>query len=267
MNEAMGKFIASLRKEKNMTQKDLADQLYVSDRAVSKWERGLNFPDITLLKKLSEVLGVSLTELLNGERMDDVSKEKSDEILEDGVKHYKKQVYKNIIIKVLLIIPIIIFFLFVILVTLSELYYGEIEFGKYHLPFPNVSSTVAKVTTDQFMEAFASEDLDKIKEIYRDKNADGTFINRFEEFYKYYEVVDYKYSYFYHNGYNYTIVYLVTLEVNDLQIEVVLDIDALRNDVVIHSLGYEYGDDVNRGIELVVNDYNLWNAFRNLTVY
>lgn len=50
MNEAMGKFIASLRKEKNMTQKDLADKLYVSDRAVSKWERGLNFPDITLLK-------------------------------------------------------------------------------------------------------------------------------------------------------------------------------------------------------------------------
>ncbi len=95
MNEAMGKFIASLRKEKNMTQKDLADKLYVSDRAVSKWERGLNFPDITLLKKLSEVLGVSLTELLNGERMDDVSKEKSDEILEDGVKHYKKQVYKS----------------------------------------------------------------------------------------------------------------------------------------------------------------------------
>lgn len=170
MNEAMGKFIASLRKEKNMTQKDLADKLYVSDRAVSKWERGLNFPDITLLKKLSEVLGVSLTELLNGERMDDVSKEKSDEILEDGVKHYKKQVYKNIIIKVL--------------VTLSELYYGEIEFGKYHLPFPNVSSTVAKVTTDKFMEAFASEDLDAIKEIYRDKNADGTFINRFEEFMK-----------------------------------------------------------------------------------
>lgn len=266
MNEAMGKFIASLRKEKNMTQKDLADKLYVSDRAVSKWERGLNFPDITLLKKLSEVLGVSLTELFNGERMDDVSKEKSDEILEDGVKHYKKQVYKNIIIKVLLIIPIIIFFLFVILVTLSELYYGEIEFGKYHLPFPNVSSTVAKVTTDKFMKAFANEDLDTIKAIYRDKNADGTFMNKFLDFYQYYEVIDYDYSYFYHNGNNYTIVYLVTLEVNDIQIEVGLDIAALKNDVVIHSLGYEYGNDVNRDIELVVNDYNLWNAFRNLNV-
>ena len=59
---------------------------------------------------------------------------------------------------------------------------------------------------------------------------------------------------------------MVTLEVNDIQIEVGLDIAALKNDVVIHSLGYEYGNDVNRDIELVVNDYNLWNAFRNLTV-
>lgn len=50
MNE-MGKFIAEIRKEKNMTQKDLANVLYVSDRAVSKWERGKSFPDISLLKK------------------------------------------------------------------------------------------------------------------------------------------------------------------------------------------------------------------------
>lgn len=54
MNE-MGKFIAEIRKEKNMTQKDLANVLYVSDRAVSKWERGKSFPDISLLKKISEV--------------------------------------------------------------------------------------------------------------------------------------------------------------------------------------------------------------------
>lgn len=256
MNEAMGKFIASLRKEKNMTQKDLADKLYVSDRAVSKWERGLNFPDITLLKKLSEVLGVSLTELLNGERMDDVSKEKSDEILEDGVKHYKKQVYRNIIIKILLIIPIIIFFLFVILVTLSELYYGEIEFGKYHLSFPNVSSTVAKVTTDKFMEAFANEDLDTIKEIYRDKNADGTFMNKFLDFYQYYEVIDYEYSYFYHNGNNYTIVYLVALKVKDEIVDVYLHVQTLGNNAIFNTF-YEFDGDVDFNQEIN-------NAFINL---
>ena len=256
MNEAKGKFIASLRKEKNMTQKDLADKLYVSDRAVSKWERGLNFPDITLLKKLSEVLGVSLTELLNGERIESVSKEKADEILEDGVKHYKKQVYKNIIIKVLLIIPIIIFFLFVVLVTLSELYYGEIQFGKYYLPFPNVSSTVAKVTTDKFMEAFATEDLDTIKEIYRDKNADGTFMDKFQDFYQYYEVIDYEYSYFYHNGNNYTIVYLVTLKVQDEVADVYLHVQALGNHAVFNIV-YELDSVMNFNQEIN-------NAFTNL---
>ena len=111
MNE-MGKFIAEIRKEKNMTQKDLANVLYVSDRAVSKWERGKSFPDISLLKKISEVLDVSLTELFNGKRMDEVSIEKTDKILEDSVKHLKKQSYKNILIKVLLIIPIILFLYF-----------------------------------------------------------------------------------------------------------------------------------------------------------
>lgn len=73
MNENLAKmaqFIFELRKEKNMTQKDLAEQLGVTDKAVSKWERGLSCPDISLLQKLCDVLGVTVGELLNGERMD-----------------------------------------------------------------------------------------------------------------------------------------------------------------------------------------------------
>lgn len=66
-NEKFGKFIAELRKEKNMTQKDLASKLKITDKAISKWERGLGFPDIVLLKPLSEIFEVSITELLNGE--------------------------------------------------------------------------------------------------------------------------------------------------------------------------------------------------------
>lgn len=59
-----GLFICKLRKEKNMTQKELADKLLVSDKAVSKWERGINYPDITLLEPLSLILDVSVTELV-----------------------------------------------------------------------------------------------------------------------------------------------------------------------------------------------------------
>lgn len=64
----IGQFIAELRKEKNMTQKDLAEQLHITDKAVSKWERGLSCPDISLLSPLAEILGVTTGELLNGQK-------------------------------------------------------------------------------------------------------------------------------------------------------------------------------------------------------
>lgn len=64
--EKFGTFLVQLRKEKSMTQKELAEQLYVSDKAVSKWERGLSLPDISLLQPMAEMLGVSVTELLSG---------------------------------------------------------------------------------------------------------------------------------------------------------------------------------------------------------
>lgn len=59
-----GIFIAALRREKGYTQKELAEKLYISDKAVSKWETGVSLPDVTLLVPLAEVLGVSVTELL-----------------------------------------------------------------------------------------------------------------------------------------------------------------------------------------------------------
>ena len=66
--EGFGAFLARLRKEQGLTQRALAERLYVSDKAVSKWERGLSLPDVTLLIPLADCLGVSVTELLRGER-------------------------------------------------------------------------------------------------------------------------------------------------------------------------------------------------------
>lgn len=63
-----GSFVAQLRKEQNMTQKELADKLNVTDKAVSKWETGKGFPDVKLLEPLAQVLGVSLVELMQGQR-------------------------------------------------------------------------------------------------------------------------------------------------------------------------------------------------------
>jgi len=67
--EQFGLFVAALRKEKGLMQKELAEKLYVSDKAVSKWERGLSIPDVTLLVPLAEILGVSVTELLECRRI------------------------------------------------------------------------------------------------------------------------------------------------------------------------------------------------------
>ena len=63
-----GVLIAAARKEKNMTQKELAEALHVSDRAVSKWERGAGFPDVSLLEPLADALDLSVLDLLRGER-------------------------------------------------------------------------------------------------------------------------------------------------------------------------------------------------------
>jgi transcriptional regulator with XRE-family HTH domain len=65
-----GEFLANLRKEKGYTQKNLAAKLFVSDKAVSKWERGLSMPDISLLIPLAEILGVTVTELLEGRKFE-----------------------------------------------------------------------------------------------------------------------------------------------------------------------------------------------------
>jgi len=63
----IGQLIKSLRKEQNLTQLQLADRMHISDKAVSKWERGLGCPDVSLLPELTEILGVNLMELLSGE--------------------------------------------------------------------------------------------------------------------------------------------------------------------------------------------------------
>ena len=65
-----GAFISELRKEKGITQKELASRLYISDKAVSKWETGHSVPDITLLTPLAEQLGVTVTELLECHRIE-----------------------------------------------------------------------------------------------------------------------------------------------------------------------------------------------------
>lgn len=63
--KSIGETIASLRKNKGMTQNELAEKMNVTDKAVSKWERNLSCPDVNTISKLADILGVSVEELLN----------------------------------------------------------------------------------------------------------------------------------------------------------------------------------------------------------
>ena len=68
--DKIGEFIAKLRKEKNMTQQQLADKLCVTDRAVSNWEHGRRLPDYSILKELCDILSISINELFAGKRIE-----------------------------------------------------------------------------------------------------------------------------------------------------------------------------------------------------
>lgn len=87
-----GCFIAQLRKELGLTQKELAEKLEVTDKAISRWETGKGLPDTSLLKPLAEIFGVSVGELLSGKRMDDSQiKSQADHIILESLGYEESQ--------------------------------------------------------------------------------------------------------------------------------------------------------------------------------
>jgi transcriptional regulator with XRE-family HTH domain len=114
--EKTGQLISELRKEKGLTQKQLADALNVTDKAVSKWERGLSFPDISMLEPLSDLLGVTIMEILAGERSggnESMSKEEVQDLInasvelgEEEIRHKKEK--SRLIIIILIVITMLL---------------------------------------------------------------------------------------------------------------------------------------------------------------
>lgn len=90
-----GKLIASIRKEQNRTQQDLAETLGVSSAAVSKWERGIGFPDVSLIEPLSASLGITIAELFKGERMENSIDHEYEILLTDVVKISIQEISKR----------------------------------------------------------------------------------------------------------------------------------------------------------------------------
>ena len=85
-NRSFGQFIARLRKEKNWTQAELAEKLHVTDKAVSRWERGIGLPDINTLEPLAEALDITVLELMRSRRLEDPSAGIVPQDVSEGVK-------------------------------------------------------------------------------------------------------------------------------------------------------------------------------------
>ena len=88
----IGRFIAERRKQENLTQMQLAEKLNITDRAVSKWETGKSLPDSSIMLELCDILGISVNELLNGEKIDmENNNEKNEQLLLEMKKELEKK--------------------------------------------------------------------------------------------------------------------------------------------------------------------------------
>lgn len=101
----IGKFIAEMRKEKNLTQKQLAELIGISDKAVSKWECGKSMPDNSILLKLCEILNINVNELLSGEKLSiDDYHGKAEENMVNLIKDSKNPTTKTITVAISIIL-------------------------------------------------------------------------------------------------------------------------------------------------------------------
>ena len=126
----IGKFIAECRKNKNLTQSQLAEQLNVTDRAISKWETGKSMPDSTIMLKLCCILGIDVNELLSGEAIDMEQKEEQIKDLIFQMATNEERYHKRLLCSAYLIIAISLIAL-VSLVTVISLLIPECGFQTF----------------------------------------------------------------------------------------------------------------------------------------
>ena len=115
----IGKYISKCRKDKNLTQEELAEKLFITNRAVSKWERGLSLPDADKMLDLCKILGINVNELLTGEKIDmkDYNK-KTEELLVELSKQEEANNKRMICDMWVLAITALVFYLIAIYLTI-----------------------------------------------------------------------------------------------------------------------------------------------------
>ncbi len=157
--QKIGNLIKKKRKENGLTQKELAEKLDITDRAISKWERGICCPDISLLKDLCKILGININELLSGNELKEITDEESENILIETVKTYTGiEKKKN---KRLLLFTVLLLIFYVFLVIAMYLTFNQLN----RTDGPNWETIQTKKMTDKLFIALENYDYDYLKQM------------------------------------------------------------------------------------------------------
>lgn len=135
MNEKIGKFIAQARNQMGLTQKELAEQIGVSDKTVSKWECGKSVPDISYLDSLCKALSINMNELISGQRLTetDYSSKAEENIM--ALMKENKRIKKSTVIKNICGVVLAILALFLMLASTP---YAWTDLFIFYLDFPTI---------------------------------------------------------------------------------------------------------------------------------
>ena len=200
-NNTIGKLIAELRKEKGMTQKELAEKLNITDRAVSKWEREICCPDISLLEDLSKILDIPIHNLISGKR----NKEKiTEDTITNTIKYandsIRKKIFRisnNILIGIIIIaLTLLVFFNIKLQIQFNSKY--KTDFYPYNLEkclvnFDNIETNLDVISENQ--GKYSDEDYKYIINTINELK-DNILINKDREllkrnYYSHTEIIDY----------------------------------------------------------------------------
>ncbi len=149
--QKVGNFIYEERKKMNLTQKQLADILNVTDKAVSRWETGKGYPDIEILLKISEVFNISVNELLNGEKIssDKISEKADEQIIIAYRKENKTKKKSKFVISIILVLSIIFCFFFANKIT-KQLNTEEKIISSYSTELVQLTDELSNILEKQY---------------------------------------------------------------------------------------------------------------------
>lgn len=199
-NNTIGKLIAELRKEKGMTQKELAEKLNITDRAVSKWEREICCPDISLLEDLSKILDIPIHNLISGKR----NKEKiTEDTITNTIKYandsIRKKIFRisnNILIGIIIIsLTLLVFFNIKLQIQFNRKYktdYFPLNLNSCLVNFDEIKNNVETIFNNQGI--YTDEDykyiVNSVKEFKDNILIDKDKKLFKKEYYSYEEIMD-----------------------------------------------------------------------------